>query len=78
MVTSYIVSGGFRLILVILAHVFDGVCRADDLRGSFLSFGRPHGDARKKAAVRDLELRESVGNVASTIDRVSDNLNIEN
>jgi hypothetical protein len=70
-------SGRFRLILVVLAHVFDGVCRADDLRGPFLSFGGPHGDAGEKAAVRDFELREGVGDIASIVIWISDHVKIE-
>jgi hypothetical protein len=77
MVSSYIVSGRFWLILVVLAHVFDCVCRTDDLRGTLLSFGRPHGDARKKTTMWDFELRKGVGNVASVTDHISDNANME-
>lgn len=62
---THIVSLRLGLVLVVLAHILDGVGRAYDLRWSVLPFGRPHCEACEKAAVGDFEFGESVRHIAA-------------
>ena len=54
-----------RRSLLIVAHVFDRIRRADDLGGPGLARGRPHGQAGEEAAVGDFELLQGIGDIAS-------------
>lgn len=62
---THVVALYFRLVLVVLPYVLDGISWSDDLGRSLLSFWRPEGEACQESSMRDLELEESIRDVTS-------------